>query len=132
MPLPEIAFQYDSLLGLKEDNKDIRKEVITKLNDLFNKTDDVKDSVSLAHTLIETLDSSETSFERIIKLQQQENEINDNMEFNKSALMILKSSSNVIDEDIDDIEDKLNDHVNEVIKDNPIRKEELKIDPNDV
>ena len=131
MPLNDIKIQYDNLLGLKEDNKDVRGNVITKLHNLFDTSEDVKECVSLAHTLNEILDSSETSFERILRLQQQEKEIDNDREFNEQALKILKSSP-IVNIDQNDIENKLNEQIDKVIKDNPIRNEELKLDPTDI
>ena len=127
MTLPNIDFQYDNLLGLKDNNKDVRENVTIKLTDLFNNSDDIKECVSLAHTLNQVLDSSETSYERLLRLQQQDIERNDDKEFNRQALMILKSSNGVENEDLNDIQDKLDNNINDIIKDDPIRKEELEM-----
>ena len=131
MSLKDIKIQYNNLLDLKEENKNVRGNVINKLNTLFDNSEDVKECVSLAHTLNEVLDSSETSFERIIKLQQQEKEISNVKEFNDQALKILKSSP-ITNTDPEDIKNNLSKQIDEVVRDNPIRDEELKLDPTDI
>ena len=133
MSVPTTTEQYNDLFNLKENNREIRESIASKLHDIFNEMDnDSKASVSLAHTLNEVLDSSETSYERLIKLQQQDKQMEDEKNFNEQALIILKSSNNTSNKDMDDVENKLQNSINEVTHENPIRQEELKTDPTDL